>query len=165
MTNSLLNTKDTLANQTTFYLPRNARSRFSIFLICISIPIILGVYIAYTLAYSPISKSLWGLSTLAIISSVLSDLLFFIPRRIRYTVITISNSTLSIKHGKLIEHNIIIPIKRITLITKTSSPVSRLFHHEKVKLTATTDEVSLPYLDAQDAAKIIMILTTLGDKE
>ena len=165
MLNSLLNTNNALANQTMFYLPRNARSRSSSFLICISTPIILGVYVAYTLAYSPISKSLWGFLTLAIILSILSDLLFFIPRRIRYTVITISNRTLSIKHGKLIEHSIIIPIKRITLITKTSSPVSRLFHHEKVKLTATTDEVSLPYLDAQDAAKIITILAALGDKE
>ncbi|WP_281666726.1 PH domain-containing protein [Parascardovia denticolens] len=94
----------------------------------------------------------------------LYDLFYLIPRRILFTFISITDDSLNVHEGKFFERLKMIPINRITLIEKSNGPLSRLFHQEKLKITSTTEEISLPYLSIDDADRLTSLIITKNSR-
>lgn len=153
-----------LQDSPVFRFPRNGRVRLSLESVLFAL-IILVVITLVRSRWFP-STNLAALSPWFIMVFLLTlyDLLYLIPRRILFTFISITDDSLTVHEGKFFERLKMIPINRITLIEKSNGPLSRLFHQEKLKITSTTEEISLPYLSIDDADRLTSLIITKNSR-
>ena len=141
-----------LQDSPVFRFPRNGRVRLSLE----SVLFALVILVVITLI-----RFRWFIVVFLL---TLYDLFYLIPRRILFTFISITDDSLTVHEGKFFERLKMIPINRITLIEKSNGPLSRLFHQEKLKITSTTEEISLPYLRIDDADRLTSLIITKNSR-
>ncbi|BAR07482.1 Uncharacterised protein [Scardovia inopinata] len=142
----------------TFRPPKNAILREEIITIGTAIIAIALLSIAVFLNNSLVTKRICYALIIFICLASPCDLLFFIPRRIRTTVISLNSKALTLKEGKLLIRTKIIPIARITMLSQTNDPIASFFQQSRIKITATTEEMHLPYLSHEDVSKLLDLL-------
>ncbi|MCH4189526.1 MAG: PH domain-containing protein [Bifidobacterium tibiigranuli] len=157
------------ANQTqgdsnVFTMPANSRLRLSFEVSLFSLCIVISLYIGLNIAHASLIVMLLRIGMFAVVLFLTLDLLIFIPRRIRYTRVTIDDCTVAVEEGKMFHRSTVIPTNRVTLIHRHDSPVTRYFGQTGLQLVATTTELTLPYMSKEDCERIVAVVASESNK-
>ena len=93
------------------------------------------------------------LIAIAVITIV--DIGVFLPRKIMYTQIELTERNLIIRKGKSWRKVTYIPLERINTISFSQSLISKVYDHAKVVINAPTMRIDIPILSYSDARQLI----------
>jgi membrane protein YdbS with pleckstrin-like domain len=120
-----------------------------------ALAVFLGIVILVWLIFDPPIPSWipWAAALAAVAASVV-EIAVVVPSAAVNTRVLINKDLLSIHRGRFVSTIDDIPLRRITVVRQSVSPVDRRFGHAQVTVTSTTREITLPPLAHDDAEQL-----------
>ena len=117
--------------------------------------VIITLFMLFVCAYLPLPRDITLIISTVIIFAFFTAIFWYLPKFIKSCRITVTNDSVIIKRGVIVENTHILPFTRLIHTLTVQTPIAKLMSLNTVLLKAARFRIFIPELSQNDAETLV----------